>query len=73
MIADVIVMATLLFAGCYALLWSLRKDWRARIEAPKLIFQQQLRAYDAGNSPCAKAPGKDFTHDADLHDPEAGA
>lgn len=65
MIADVIVIATLVFAGFYALLWGLKKDWRVRIEAPKLIFQQQLQAYDAGNRE-EVASGKTFPESADY-------
>ena len=47
MIANVIVLSTLVLAGLYVVLWFHNADLRRRIEEPKERFQQQIEAYDA--------------------------
>ena len=46
MISTVIVLLTLAMAIGYSLAYVLRPAWRARIEAPKHCFQDQLQRYD---------------------------
>lgn len=46
MIAAIIVIGTILFAGIYVLAYCLRPELRRQIERPKYVFQDQLQQYN---------------------------
>jgi hypothetical protein len=46
MTATIIVGAFVLLAVAFTLAWLLKPGFRARIEAPKHLFQSQVRQYD---------------------------
>jgi hypothetical protein len=46
MIADVIVIASGVFAAAFSVAWLLRRDLREWIERPKYQFQDAVRQYD---------------------------
>jgi len=46
MISTVIVSATLLMAILFTAAYLLKPELRARVEAPKFVFLQQLEEYD---------------------------
>jgi hypothetical protein len=46
MIPDLLVYAVLALSAGFALLWALSPTLRARIEAPKHLFVEQIRRYD---------------------------
>jgi len=48
MITTIIVAASLALAVAFTLAWLLKPQLRAQIEAPKHLFQAQLRQYDRG-------------------------
>lgn len=48
MITNIIVLASMLLTGAFALAWLLSPAFRARIEQPKHQFQDRLQAYEAG-------------------------
>ena len=57
MISNVIVTATLVFAGLYCLCWLLLKDFRRQVEQPKYRFLEQLDQFGSG------AAGRRDQHD----------
>jgi hypothetical protein len=46
MTSTLVIVATVLMAGGYLLVYLLNPAWRRRIEQPKHCFQQQLQRYD---------------------------
>lgn len=48
MITTIIVGGSLALAIAFMLAWLLKPQLRAQIEAPKHLFQTQLRQYDRG-------------------------
>jgi len=51
MLIDLIVASALLLFGLYLLAWWRNPALRARIEAPKHVFLEQVRAHDAADEP----------------------
>ncbi len=46
MIPDLLVYAVLVLTGAFVAAWALSPSLRARIEAPKFLFIEQIRRYD---------------------------
>jgi hypothetical protein len=46
MIPDLLVYAVLVMTGAFLAAWALSPSLRARIEAPKFLFIEQIRRYD---------------------------
>ena len=49
MIAGVIVLLSIVFAGIYTLAYLLRPEIRKQIEKPKFVFQTQIEQYNSQN------------------------
>jgi hypothetical protein len=45
-IPDLLVYAVLVLTGAFVAAWALSPSLRARIEAPKFLFIEQIRRYD---------------------------
>jgi hypothetical protein len=46
MIPDLLVYAVLALTGAFVAAWAISPSLRARIEAPKFLFIEQVRRYD---------------------------
>ena len=46
MIPDLLVYAVLVMTGIFVAAWAISPSLRARIEAPKFLFLEQIRRYD---------------------------
>ncbi len=46
MIPDLLVYLVLALTGAFVTAWALSPSLRARIEAPKFLFVEQIRRYD---------------------------
>lgn len=46
MIPDLLVYLVLALTGAFVAAWALSPSLRARIEAPKFLFIEQIRRYD---------------------------
>ena len=51
MIAAIIVIVSIIFAGAFTIAYLVRPALRRQIEAPKFIFQEQIRQYNAQPKP----------------------
>ena len=51
MIAAIIVIASIVFAGAFTIAYLVRPTLRKQVEAPKFIFQEQIRQYNAQGTP----------------------
>jgi len=49
MIPDLLVYAVLALTAGFVVAWALSAKLRARIEAPKHLFVEQIRRYDRGD------------------------
>ena len=46
MIPDLLVHAVVVMTGAFVAAWAISPSLRARIEAPKFLFIEQIRRYD---------------------------
>lgn len=57
MITAIIVGASLVLAAAFTLAWLLKPEFRAQVEAPKHLFQRQVRQYDRDIETAREASG----------------
>lgn len=57
MVTTIIVGASLALAAAFTLAWLLKPGLREQIEAPKHLFQDQVRQYDQGLNDGRESPG----------------
>jgi len=50
-IADIIVVASVVLSAAFTVAWILRPDLRAWVERPKYQFHDSVRRYDRGSRP----------------------
>jgi hypothetical protein len=59
MIADLIVLGSLVLAAAFVAAWALSPRLRRRIERPKHRFLEDVREYDRGDRGRGRTPGDD--------------
>ena len=59
MVTTIIVAASLALAVVFTVAWLLKPNLREQIEAPKYLFQGQVRQYDRGLEKTPDASGGD--------------
>ncbi len=59
MIAGIIVLVSILFAGIFTLAYLAKPALRKQVEAPKFLFQEQIRQYNAHPLQADEKPAND--------------